>query len=169
MDLETKRLYLRRLQSADAADLYRTVGDAQGMRHWHPGPDTDIPATQKRIGSIENHWHKHGFGDWGVCEKEADRLVGFAGLHYIAGIAEVNLGYAFEKSRWRRGYGYETCRAVLDYGLGELELDLVVAVIAPQNQASIRLAKKCGLRLWKRFTWSGLERMAYQISRLGTS
>ena len=162
---ETPRLVLRRLRPDDAAALFRTTGDPDVMRHWAPGPDSTVEAVARRISEIETHWATHGFGDWGVVERETADLIGFAGLHHIAGMPEVNVGYAFEKHRWGHGYGTELCGAVVTFGFERLALPEIVAVIAPQNQASIRVAEKCGLVFWKRFVWSGHERVAYRVTR----
>jgi RimJ/RimL family protein N-acetyltransferase len=78
---------------------------------------------------------------------------------------EVNVGYAFEQSRWGRGYATEVCRALIAYGFDCVALSEIVAVIAPQNRASIRVAEKSGLQFWKRFEWSGRDRVAYRITR----
>lgn len=165
MPIETDRLIFRRLQVGDAAELYRTVGDPAVMRFWAPGPDGTIQATEQRILEIETHWKVHGFGDWGIIEKSSGRLIGFSGLHFIADMEEVNIGYAFEKSRWHQGLGFEACRAILSFGFTELGLSQVVAVIHPDNRASNQLAQKCGLHFWKAFEWSGRNRVVYEISR----
>ena len=46
----------------------------------------------RRLAHMDTHWQRHGFGDWGIVESEAERLIGFAGLHHIDGMREVNLG-----------------------------------------------------------------------------
>jgi RimJ/RimL family protein N-acetyltransferase len=165
----TAHVTLRRLAPDDAADLFRTVGDPDVMRYWAPGPDATIEATARRIAEIEAHWEAHGFGDWGVVEQATGALIGFAGLHHIAGMPEVNVGYAFEKSRWGHGYGTDVCQALIAYGFERLRLPEIVAVIAPQNRASIRVAEKSGLVFWKRFEWSGRDRVAYRITRTASA
>jgi ribosomal-protein-alanine N-acetyltransferase len=163
--LETSRLRLRRLRPADASDLFRTVGDPAVMRYWAPGPDRSIEDTRRRIAQIDTHWRSRGFGDWGVIEKASSHLIGFAGLHYIQDMPEVNVGYAFERTMWGLGFASETCGAVLAFGFQKVGLPEIVAVIAPANHASIRVAERCGLRLWKRFRWIGRGRLAYRIRR----
>ncbi|MFC1532380.1 GNAT family N-acetyltransferase [Thermodesulfobacteriota bacterium] len=91
------------------------------------------------------------------------KLNGFGGLHYIAGMEDVNIGYAFEKKYWRKGFGFETCQAILEFGQSVLDLSHIIAVIWPQNTASIRLIEKCGLRFWKKIIWSGSDRVVYRI------
>lgn len=163
--LETKRLLLRRLTTMDASDLFQTVGDPLVMKYWLGGADTSIQATERRIAQIEAHWHRHRFGDWGVVDKKSGKLVGFSGLHYIADMAEVNIGNAFARATWRQGFGFEAGQAVLEFGFQELNLSSIVAVIWPENLTSINLAKKLGLKFWKAFMWQGRERVAYKICR----
>ena len=161
--LETPNLRLRRISIDDALSLFRTCGDPEVMKYWLKGPDNNIKETEKRIQNIEAHWQTHGFGDWGVVNKKNSQLIGFAGLHYINGIDDVNLGYAFDQQYWRKGFGFETCRAILEFGEKGLKLSHLVAVIWPQNIASIRLAEKCGLRFWKKIVWGGGDRVVYRI------
>lgn len=162
MRIETKRLVLQRLTVADARELFKTVGNPDVMKYWAGGPDRNIRATIQRISAIEEHWQVHGFGDWGVIETNGGRLIGFSGLHYIADMTEVNIGYAFEPSKWGQGFGYETCRTILDHGFEQLRLKTIVAVIWQDNIASIRLAEKLGLHFWKEFVWQGGKRVAYR-------
>jgi ribosomal-protein-alanine N-acetyltransferase len=133
------------------------------MRYWAPGPDPDLSASTHRIRMMNLHWREHGFGDWGLFERATNELIGFAGLHHIADMEEVNIGYAIARSRWRRGYALEACRSVLEVGFRDLGLATIVAVIAPANAASRRLARRLDLRYWKRLLWAGRDRMVYRI------
>jgi [ribosomal protein S5]-alanine N-acetyltransferase len=164
--LETERLVLRRLTPADAHALFSVTGDPAVMRHWWPGPDADISATAERIAIIQAHWPEHGFGDYGVVARDQDRIVGFAGLHHIAGMTEVNIGYALLPSVWRRGLGTELCAALLEHGFGVLGLPGIVAVVDPRNAPSIALARRSGLTLRDEITWQGQRRLVLAITRM---
>ncbi len=150
---------------ADAPELFRTVGDPNVMKFWASGPDKNPSSTEQRIAAMASHWQIHGFGDWGVVEKASGKLIGFCGLHYITDMVEVNIGYAIERTRWHQGFGLEASKAVLDFGFQELRLKVIVAVIRPNNRASIRLVEKLGLGFWKAFIWQGEDRVAYRIFR----
>ena len=164
LEVETRRLLLRGLSHRDVPVFHEIVGNPEVMVHWHPGPDGDEAATADRITSINQHWSEHGFGDWGVEEKASGYLIGFSGFHYIEGMSEVNLGYAFRRSAWRRGFGTEVCQRVIDIALNRMGLAEVVAVISPENTASMWLAEKVGMSYWKRTTWSGQPRVVYRIA-----
>jgi RimJ/RimL family protein N-acetyltransferase len=163
--LRTRRLALRRLEGADAPALFRATGDPEVMHYWAPGPDRDVAQAAERIAQIDAHWLEHGFGDWAVVSAADGALIGFAGLHVIADMDEVNIGYVLERSRWRQGLGEELCRLLLARGFDDLDLPRIVAVIDPRNVASTGLAEKCGLSYWKRFVWTGRGRVAYSMSR----
>lgn len=163
--LETERLLLRRLTQVDAPALYRCTGDTEVMRYWHPGPDASTAATASRIAEIEAHWRHYGFGDFAVLEPEADAMIGFAGLHHIAGMAEVNVGYALVPARWRRGLGSELCAALLAHGFTNLGLPEIVAVIDPRNRASLALADRCRLTFRRELVWQGQPRVLRAMTR----
>jgi [ribosomal protein S5]-alanine N-acetyltransferase len=161
---QTERLLLRRLTPDDAAALHDVTGDPAVMRYWYPGPDADLAATALRIAEIEAHWCEHGFGDYAVVSRLSGALLGFAGLHHIAGMTEVNIGYALLPSAWQRGLGTELCAALLEYGFTGLGLPEVVAVVDPRNVASVALAKHGGLILRGETTWQGQARLVYALT-----
>jgi RimJ/RimL family protein N-acetyltransferase len=162
---QTERLLLRRLTPADAIALHAVTGDPAVMRYWHPGPDADLAATAARIAEIESHWRGHGFGDYGVAARDSGALLGFAGLHHIAGMVEVNIGYALLPSVWRHGLGTELCRALLEYGFTGFGLPEVVAVVDPRNAASVALAERSGLTLRGETTWQGQARLVFALTQ----
>jgi ribosomal-protein-alanine N-acetyltransferase len=161
--LTTPQVGLRRLTPADAAALQRVTGDPLAMRYWHPGPDPDVEAAAARISAIEAQWQRHGFGDWGVLDRSHGELIGFAGLHHLDGMAEVNLGYVLAPSHWRRGIGTELCRLLLTHAFTRLALPEVVAVIDLRNAASLALAERCGLSLRGPLRWQGQERLLFGL------
>ena len=163
--LETERLLLRRLTPVDADALHRCTGDPAVMRYWHPGPDADLAATGARIAEIEGHWRQNGFGDFGVVARDSGALIGFAGLHHIAGMAEVNLGYALLPAYWRRGLGAELCAALLAHGFTDLRLPEIVAVVDPRNLASVALAERSGLAINRETTWQGQQRLVLALTQ----
>jgi ribosomal-protein-alanine N-acetyltransferase len=163
--IETERLVLRRLRPDDYAEFFLTVGDPEVMKYWGRGAEKTEEDALRRIGEMEAHWQKHGFGDWAVVEKATVDLIGFCGLHYCDGMDEVNIGYAFKKSKWRQGFGFESCKATLQYGFEKLRLDYIVAVIQTPNLASRGLAQKLNLVYWKEFVYKGHEVVGYGMTR----
>ena len=78
MILQTERLFLRKWQQEDFADLAEMLQDPQVMYAYeHDFSDADVQAW------MERQWlryQKDGFGLWAVVEKQSEEIVGQAGL-----------------------------------------------------------------------------------------
>jgi hypothetical protein len=83
-----------------------------------------------------------------VIEKTSNELIGYCGLFYypdVCGQPENEIGYRLARPSWGRGYATEAARAVRDYSFGVLGLLRLIAMIDPQNVASLRVAEKLGM------------------------
>ena len=56
------------------------------------------------------------------------------------------LGWFFNRSFWRQGYAYESCKAVIDYAFGELKAHKVFSETIDAVK-SIGLIEKLGMKL----------------------
>jgi len=71
------------------------------------------------------------------------------GLLRREALDDPDVGFALKPAYWSQGYAYEAARAVLDYGRDVLGLRRIVAIVAPDNEASARLLEKLSLRFEK--------------------
>ena len=72
-------------------------------------------------------------------------MIGFAGLKYLRGLDEVDLGYRFLPQYWGEGLATEASVACLAYGFGELGLKCIIGLTLPENRASMRVLEKVGM------------------------
>src|SRR5262249_6845437 len=91
-------------------------------------------------------YERHGFGLFRVERRDDGASVGMCGLIRRDGLDDVDIGFAFLESARGQGYASEAARAVLDYGLGELGLERIVAITNVDNHASSRVLEKLGMR-----------------------
>jgi ribosomal-protein-alanine N-acetyltransferase len=140
----TERLELRPYVIEDVPAVHAVLyGDAKAMRLI--GGAVDLEETRRRIELYVDHQRSEGYAFWAVVERGTGALVGEAGLIPFGGEGpDVELGYAFGRPYWRRGFATEAGRAVLAEALGPLGLDRVVAVTQPANVASQRVLAKLG-------------------------
>ena len=108
-------------------------------------------------------YRKYGFGRWACVEKASGRVIGFAGLKHLEDLAEVDLGYRLLPAYWGLGLATEAGRAILDYGWTHLQLSQVIALVVPENVASMRVLEKLGLSFEKQFEYQGHELARYVI------
>lgn len=145
--LETKRLLLRRFTPEDAADNYRIYTDPENMRFMGRQPDS-IEFEREHIHKhIANYYDKHDFGLWAVVLKENNRLIGRCGLLYqpVEGTQVVEVTYLIDRHYWGRGLATEAARAAVKLGFEKYKFPRIVALINPENVASVRVAEKIGM------------------------
>ena len=111
----------------------------------HAGPLTRAQATE-RLERYVRCWQEHGLGMFGVRLRDQPMPVGWAGLQPLSGTDEIEVGYAFGKSAWGRGYATEVASALVQWGFEALGLERIVAVASPENAASRRVMDKLGMR-----------------------
>ncbi len=156
MRLETQRLQLRLPEMADLDGYAATLGDPEVVRSLGFGPRTP-EQTADAIERMLRHWDRHGVGLFSVVRKNDDRLLGRVGFllwdsdswrnalnHELQGPLETEIGWTLGSAFWNQGYATEAAFACRDWALGELGLTRLVSLIAPENTASIRVARKIG-------------------------
>jgi RimJ/RimL family protein N-acetyltransferase len=145
--LETDRLVLRRLDPADAPFIRDLVNDPDWLRHiGDRGVRTlDDARAYIRNGPVDMY-ARLGFGLYLVALKESHVPIGVCGLLQREALEEVDVGFAFLPAYRGKGYALEAAAATLAYGRRALGLRRIVAIVSPDNHASVRLLEKLGLR-----------------------
>jgi [ribosomal protein S5]-alanine N-acetyltransferase len=144
--LETERLILRQFHLFDGDAMNRVFGDPEVMRY---GPGVQSQAwIQDWIRDCLENYQKLGFGPWAVVRKDGSMVIGYAGLFHfpdIDGRPEVEVGYRLARSHWGQGFATEAVASIREYAFHVLCLPRLIALIDPQNAASIRVAEKIGM------------------------
>lgn len=94
-------------------------------------------------------YDKNGFGLYLTLLKAGATPIGLCGLVKRDTLEHPDVGYAFLPEFWSRGYAFEAAAAVLDYARDVLGLRQILAVVSPDNDSSIRLLKRLGLKFAK--------------------
>lgn len=148
---KTERLFLRHFHVADLEAMADVFGDAEVMRFGRgPQPREWVQEWLRKC--QEDYYQKWGFGLWAVVRKPDGRVIGFCGLTRfddVDGKPEIEIGYRLARAFWGCGLATEAVRAARDYAFEILGLPRLVAIIDPQNTASIHVVQKVGLRYEK--------------------
>jgi RimJ/RimL family protein N-acetyltransferase len=155
--VETERLVLRQFCLSDADAIHRVFGDPEVMR-FGDGVQTIHCVHDWLCHCLENYQQKSGIGPWAVVERSSTETIGYCGLFYfpdVCGQPETEIGYRLARAYWGRGYATEAVIAVRDYGFNTLGISRLIAMIDPQNIASIRVAEKAGMKYEKDVMFEG--------------
>lgn len=145
MNIETERLILRPIIESDAEDIYEYCRNINVGVHagWKAHENMEDTREIMKLVFLDQEFV------FGMVLKETGKLFGSIGL--IPDPKRQNdktrmLGYAIGENYWGKGYMTEAVRALLRFGFGELNLDLISAYCYPDNERSKKVLKKCGFR-----------------------
>ncbi|MEE4811647.1 GNAT family N-acetyltransferase [Pseudomonas alliivorans] len=160
----TDRLVLRDFEVADVPALAGILGDPHVMRYSVRGVLSE-QATGEFVRNCMHAYSADGFGPQAVIEVETNRLMGFCGLNaeQVDQVMEVEIGYRLAPSYWGRGLASEAALATLRHGFETLQLASVIAIVQPENIASVRVLHKAGFR---DYIHSQYHRLGVRIYRL---
>ena len=147
---ETDHLILCHLTTEDAAFILELLNDPGWLRFiGDRGVRTLDDARRYILNGPVKSYQQSGFGLYLVKLKENETPIGMCGLIKREELDDVDIGFAFLPQFTGRGYAYEAAAATLHYGYTVLGLKHIVAITDPDNERSIRLLQKLGLRLEK--------------------
>lgn len=140
--LETERLLLRPPKAEDFDGFAEMQGDADAAR-FIGGNVTRAEAWRRFLWS-PGAWWVQGFGMFGVVEKASGLWMGQIGPWKPEGWPGNEVGYAFHRRAWGKGYATEAGTAAIDWAFANLGWDDIIHCIDPANVASQRVAQRLG-------------------------
>ena len=163
--LETARMICERLRPTHAAELSPLLLDPRVARTLWPGsrPPTEAHVMDGHAAKVE-HWSRHGFGMWILRDRTTGAMVGRGGLQYtyVAGLDEVEAGWAILPERWGQGLATELAMACVTVAFRDLELAEIVAFTLPDNVASRRVMEKAGFAYEREILHVGRPHVLYR-------
>jgi RimJ/RimL family protein N-acetyltransferase len=144
--LKTARLELCELVPEDDEFILRLLNEAAFLRFIGDKGVRTLADAREYIskGPIDSY-RRNGFGLY-LTRLRGGEPIGMCGLVKRDGLADVDVGFAFLLRYWSKGYAAESAAAVLAYAKRELNLNRIVAITSPDNQGSIAVLEKIGLR-----------------------
>ena len=111
-------------------------------------------------------YEQHGYGPYCMSLKRDGRLVGICGLFRRENLEHPDIGFAVLPPFYRLGLTIEAAKAVIEHARNDVDIDYIIAIVSPQNAASIALIEKLGLTFDRGITMPGEEQ---EISLYGMS
>jgi len=145
--VETQRLRLRWFEARDAAFTLELINEPGWVRFiGDKGAKTVDDARRYLETGPMSLYARFGFGLYLVELAATAEAIGMCGLVRRAGLADVDVGFAFLERFQTRGYAFEAATAVMAHARRDLGLSRVVAIVTPDNVRSARLLRKLGFR-----------------------
>ncbi len=154
--LETERLALRTFNVDDAAfyfDLWKQPKWIQfiGDKKFKSLDD----ARESLVKGPMDMFNRLGFSLYHVSLKDGGTPIGMCGLIKRDALDDVDIGYGLLPEFEGKGYAHEAAAATLAFAKNHFGIKRIVAIVTPNNFASINLLEKIGLRYEKAITLAG--------------
>ena len=163
--LRTTHLILRPFVAADATVLHR-IYQTESVLQYFPNPTPPpLEKVERFVAYQQTHWEKYGYGNWALTIQGNDEVIGWAGLQFLPETNETEVGYLLDSPHWGKGYATQAARASLDYGFANFDFPEIIALVEPDNIASLKVAEKCGLVAVERKVYWGVEMVRHVIKR----
>jgi RimJ/RimL family protein N-acetyltransferase len=145
--IDTARLSLRPHELADFDALAAMWADPAVVRHIGNQPSTR-EESWARLLRYRGHWALLGYGFWAVRERATGAFVGEVGIADFRRDFEtplgVEAGWVLAAGAHGKGYATEAVSAALAWGKAHAATREVAALVDVGNEASLRVARKCG-------------------------
>lgn len=147
LTLSTPRLELRRFAATDVPFAIAQENDRTIMRWIRDAQPAE--AVRARAEALAAPWTGKD-GEWlalVVVERDTGRAVGLVVCRVtVAANETMEIGYRFEASVHRRGYGLQACTALFTFLFDDVRVRKLVAYCAADNEPSWRLMAKLGMQ-----------------------
>ncbi len=146
MILETERLLLQKFEMSDAAFIIELLNTPGWLRFIGDRGVKTIEDAERYIQNVPvKSYKENGFGLYKVVLKESNAPIGMCGLIKRDTLDHVDIGFAFLPAYTGKGYAYEAAKNTLMYANETLKLEKLLAIVLPDNTASVSLLKKIGM------------------------
>ena len=144
--IETDRLRLREIDSSlDAEFILELLNTPSFLKYIG---DRGVRNAEDAREFIECRYRKsyrdHGYGLYAVVLKAEDAAIGMCGFVRRDTLPGPDIGFAFLPEYERKGYGFESAAAMMQYGFEVQGFDEVSALTTLDNESSGRLLEKIG-------------------------
>ena len=142
----TARLRVRYfVRERDGDNFFRINGDPDVMRYIRT-PKTREQAEAFLAEIVESTGPGIVTGRWAVEDKLTEKFLGSFAIIPIEGTSDIQMGYAFVKEAWGKGYATELTKGGLKYYFAKTGAKQIWAITEKENTASQHVLLKAGFR-----------------------
>ncbi|MEO3947487.1 GNAT family protein [Gorillibacterium sp. CAU 1737] len=140
---------LRKTVPSDVDDLFELYSNENQFRHSPVMLRKTKEAVANMIGHFERDFLKKKLILLGIClNSESDRVVGTVELFdYAPEVNAITIGYRLQNRVWGQGIATKAVAAMLEYLIGDLEINRVQAFVMPENEKSQHVLLRNGFTL----------------------
>ena len=167
--IETSRLFIRPWREDDIT-YYQAMSRDVGYNCFSPPGIFLVKDDDEALQKIKIRmrlFDEDRIGKFLIFEKATNEFVGTCGADFFEyeGKKQIELGYRIMLSQWGKGFATESAKAFVDYLLNDVRVGRVNGFALHQNQQSLRILEKIGMKYQEDFLWKGIPHRLYRITK----
>ncbi|MBY6036871.1 GNAT family N-acetyltransferase [Fictibacillus nanhaiensis] len=149
--MKTERLCFRPYENDDFPFFASLWGDPEVVQYIGKGTTRSTEEALKSFQEWLLPGYRDGRGLYLMIHKESEKPIGHAGViqQVVDGRKEFEIGFWLSKEYWGKGYATEAAVFFKNYAIEELHLTRLICLIQQENERSVNVARKLGMRLEK--------------------
>lgn len=142
-NLETERLFLRRVDKKDVNEIFALRSNAEIMKYIPRPLAKTTEEALEHIAMIDLKIESNEGINWAITLKGSPKLIGIIGHYRIKpDHFRAEIGYMLLPEFQGKGIIPEAIKKVVDYGFDTMKLHSIEAIIDPENKASATVLEK---------------------------
>jgi RimJ/RimL family protein N-acetyltransferase len=115
-------------------------------------------ATEWILKQLERY-ETDGFGHLAVIEKSSGDFIGMGGIlvRELDGEKIFEIAYSLKPAYWNQGFGTEIAQQLKQFGLENQIVTNFIFIIHKENEASMHVARKNGMKILRETNFMGME------------
>ena len=143
--LETNRLILREVTLDDGQFIFDLLNTPKFKKYIGDRGVNSLEESREFIDTkYRQSYIDHGYGLYAIETKDDGKSVGVCGFVRRDSLPGPDIGFAFLPEFEGKGYGFESAKAVMDFGRDTLGFTNLFAITSQDNEVSGKLLAKLG-------------------------
>ncbi len=170
IQLETNRIILREFMLNDLEDFHSLETNEAVVKYLTNYPKRSLEESKELLNQVISQYSNFKTGRLAMIDKATQGFVGWCGIKFNNHKRHVyenfyDLGYRIHPNYWGNGLATEASVACLNYGLNELEILKINAIVNTQNTQSLKVISKVGFNYKESFLEDETEKHWYEVKR----
>lgn len=144
-ELESERLVLRQVETADAATLFTHFATLREDRFWDL-QHRSVEEARQHIELIHTWYGEQRLLWWALTLKGESEVIGSCSLYDFERESRAEIGYWLSQHKQGMGIATEAVERVVRCGFDSLNLHRIQASCHPQNLAAVAVVRRAGFR-----------------------
>lgn len=143
--LETRRLLLREIRSTDAPEIFRMRASGR-VNRFIPRNNMTVPEDALSLAEKTKQAYEQGQGiGWAGVLKGSEHIIGTCGFNRIDYYnLRAEIGGELAVEQWGKQLALEAVSAIVQFGLGPMNLHAIEARLSPENRGAVQLLEYLG-------------------------